>query len=940
MKATCWVVVALFLIVPSTASTDVAVETFDHEPAGWNLEDGAEVAGGVLRVLPGGAAYRAGVLDDLELSVRVRIEESSVGVITYRAGEQGRYTLFVTPNRAELIREAAQPSLLAESGVSITPGEWVDVSVEVVGSHHSITVGELTLRATDPDPHAAGEIALRAEGQDPVEFDDFGVAAVTTLESHIGSGWIRTGGPPGGLGYDVRMDPRDPDRMYVTDAFAGVFVSEDGGETWYPSNEGITTRAGPSGDGIPVFSLSIDPNDPDTLWVGTQSTRGIFRSSDGGRTWVEKDAGVVETEGITIRGFGVEPGNSQTVYAAGEISSWALTGEPTFGIEFDLTGGVIYKTTDGGETWNAVWRGDNLARYVWIDPSDTDTVYASTGIFDREAANSEPAARTPGGVGVLKSTDAGVTWDEANVGLENLYVDSLFLHPVNAEILLAGTGNNTYGDDAGVFLSVDGGANWSRTDSDGATAVEFATSNPDVAYAANVGFVRRSQDAGRTWEIVAGPGWGPSGVLAGFPIDIQVDPRDANRLFANNYGGGNFVSSDGGRTWQMASTGYTGAQVRDVVVGSAEAGRVYAAARSGLFTSADGGSEWVGMGNDQAARLEWTAIAVDPTDGNHLLVGTNWDGVLLESHDAGTSWSVVLPFLGERRGWRCLAYAPSDPAIVYGGTGAFYSAGTFAGELLAAGIWVSTDGGTTWEPANNAVSKDAQVVAIAVDQIDPRVVYAASTTHGILRSSDGGGQWAAVDGLPERRAALSVALDPADSGNVLVGFQEGGVYRSTDGGNTWVSASPGLAPEAMITDIVFDPSDSSTVYAADLLSGVYQSTDGGQTWSIVSEGLRTRAVNALAITADGEHLYAGTEGEGVFRLDISGTPPQAAISIAGPTDTTVRVATTTPVGETSAKPIEAPPYEPGSKSTTTYVLLAVLFLAGGAVAWAVRRRVH
>jgi photosystem II stability/assembly factor-like uncharacterized protein len=77
-----------------------------------------------------------------------------------------------------------------------------------------------------------------------------------------------------------------------------------------------------------------------------------------------------------------------------------------------------------------------------------------------------------------------------------------------------------------------------------------------------------------------------------------------------------------------------------------------------------------------------------------------------------------------------------------------------------------------------------------------------------------------------------------------------------------------MDPEASVTDIVLDPTDSRILYAADIRTGVYRSEDGGRFWVRIDEGLRTRAVNALAITSDGRTLYAATEGEGVFRLDI------------------------------------------------------------------------
>ena len=86
----------------------------------------------------------------------------------------------------------------------------------------------------------------------------------------------------------------------------------------------------------------------------------------------------------------------------------------------------------------------------------------------------------------------------------------------------------------------------------------------------------------------------------------------------------------------------------------------------------------------------------------------------------------------------------------------------------------------------------------------------------------------------------------------------------------------GMAPEARISDIVFDPKNPQVLYIAESFSGVYQSTDSGRTWRQINSALRTRTINHLVISADGLHLYAATEGGGVYRLDISGEPPQTA----------------------------------------------------------------
>jgi photosystem II stability/assembly factor-like uncharacterized protein len=395
--------------------------------------------------------------------------------------------------------------------------------------------------------------------------------------------------------------------------------------------------------------------------------------------------------------------------------------------------------------------------------------------------------------------------------------------------------------------------------------VEFSTADPNIAYAGSADAVFRSTDGGHTWQKVSGGdefGWGAPGVRAGFPIDFQVDPRDPNRLFANNYGGGNFVSLDGGQTWAVASAGYTGAQARDIAVGPDQ---VFVAARSGLFVSSDSGASWQGLNTPPAAALEWNVVAVDPANPQHMLASNNWNGVLLQSLDAGQHWQPVGSHVGEGKGWRAIVFAPSDLQTVYAGVSAFYSAGVFNETMPASGVWVSHDGGSQWEPANSGPAADANVTALAVAWNDPSIIYAATGNHGLLKSTDGGASWTEIRmGQP----ALSVAVDPQNANHVLVGLLFGGMHASVDAGVSWTPVAAGLPPEANVADIVFDPANPAIVYAADRLSGVYRSTDGGASWQAINSGLRMRTVNQLGLAPDGTLLYAATEGEGVYRLAI------------------------------------------------------------------------
>jgi len=864
----------------------------DGQAQGWKLESGwaiiQDTAGN--RALRGQGHFWARHLDDAweDYTLRLRVKLIRGGIhLNYRVSQCLRY--FIGFNEQGLYLSKTSPCG-THSELRVVPqlhslGRWYEV--KITGSSGKIDVyvdGSLKLSYTDPDPLLYGTIALETLEDSEVYVDDIDVSGKPSPT--LGLQWVRTGGPLGGLGYDIRMRPDNPDIMYVTEAWSGVHKSTDGGRTWQPRNEGITTRAGPSGDAIPVFSLTIDPHNPDIIWCGTQNKRGIFKSTDGGETWVEKDQGVIENQGISFRGFSVDPRDSRIVYAAAEISSFAWTpnGKQLLGRQFDVVKGVVYKTTDGGEHWSAIWRGNNVARYVWINPRSPDTVYVSTGIFDREAASKV-------GVGVLKSTDGGATWQAlgSRNGLKNLYVGSLFMHPENPDILLAGAGNNADWQWSGIYLSEDGGGTWTQVrDLPFAIgSVEFALGDPRIAYAGGAQGVYRSIDGGRTWELAAGgPAYGPPGIRPGLPIDFQVDPRNPDRIFVNNYGGGNFLSEDGGQSWVAASQGYTGAQLRDIAVDPLDPNRVCTVGRSGPFRSTDGGATWEGLNypssNIREQLAEPYAVALDPRTPSRVLISDEGSGYIALSTDGGVRWELAYQNLqiptrvaamgagiNNAHGFKSIVFAPSDPSVVYAGScrdQRSLDEGRIHGSY---GVFKSRDRGQTWEAANDVNSGDQNVNVLAVDPLDPRVVYAGTVTSGVLKTTDGGGTWKAVNSGLRVLDIRALVIDPRDPQILYAGAENGGIARSTDGGAHWKQSSTGMDPQAVVRDIVIDPTNPQILYAADLRTGVYQSIDGAKTWVKINDGLRTRAVTALALSSDGKVLYAATEGEGVFRLDLA-----------------------------------------------------------------------
>jgi len=901
-------------------------ETFDDpELSGWEHTPGVEVRNGILSIPSESFVAAPGLWGNMELSVFLRRIEEGDFVISYGNHEGEAYHLLQSAARITLQHESA--GVLEEMAATemefIPAGEWFQLNIQIMDKQHSVFINGNPLLNGEFPAQAFGGISFETFAETGIEIDSVelvgdgqvvedGNAAEEAESPHQqaetetdadlpATPWVYTGGPSGGLGYDIRMDPRNPDVLYVTDAWAGAFKSTDGGANWSPINNGITARVGPSGDGIPVFSLTVDQNNPDTLWAGTQFGGGVFRSDNGGENWRSMSNGIQE-QSLTIRGFTVEPGNSNVVYLAGEVASWEWNGTPLNGIGFDLTKGAIYKTTDGGANWTRIWYGDNLARYIWIHPSDHNRIYASTGIFDREAANSNPDALEPGGVGILRSRDGGASWEELGVAngirSDELFFGSLAMNPENPDILIGAAGNDAYlwalnNDMGAIYRTKDGGDSWERVlGLPNASALEMCEKAPAVIYAASVSGFFRSDDGGDSWEKQGGSDdplgqtgaalWGPEDIVAGFPIDMQCDPRDSMHIFVNNYGGGNFLSEDGGKTWVDASKGYTGALMHQIVVANDDPALVYASARSGVFISSNGGNTWEGMSRGVVRAMEGYAIAVNPQDSSHIVTVVGDAGPVPKiSYDRGQTWQEAELAFGNDgfHEWglmQNMIFSPTQPDRMIGVNAQRNC--EISGDCAAGqGVIFSDDGGKSWKRSNLQQGMGMEVIYSPNGN-----AYAVIYPSDLYYSIDGGENWELVaqnigsginlqDADPDMGGAVlaALAVDPQNKNRLYAGFLRGGMMISEDAGRTWKAASSGMIPETSIFDLVADPAHPGVIYAASNDSGVYISTNSGASWMTINEGLLTRAGVSLALSTDGNVLYLATTGGGVFRL---GTP--------------------------------------------------------------------
>jgi len=692
------------------------------------------------------------------------------------------------------------------------------------------------------------------------------------------------------VGYDVRYNFADPNTWYVSDSGAGIFISTDRGTSWQPTNGDIATVL--DTQKTPVFSVTVDPLQPQTLWIGTNQIGRIFKSTDGGISWAEKSDGITPNDGLSFRGFTVHPKNSDIVYATAEVRGDILA--DAFPIsDPEHLGGRIYKTTNGGQSWSKVWEGEALARYVFIDSQSPDTIYASTGIWDRLPINfpsSQPSHLDCGGVGVIKSIDGGKTWavQGHKEGLSVLYIGSLDMKPSAPSTLLAGGGFdgcgiiNPQGQEdryGGVFLTTDGGASWEKVlGGDVISSVEYCDSDPNIAYAVSLRAFYGSKDGGKTWTTVSEntakyEKWGPPNINTGNPIDLQEDPDDCSRIIANNYDGGNFVTTDGGRTWKMVSNGYSGSDPASLLIDPNDPKRVIAGTAMAPFESTDGGSSWKSIGYSEY-RGQILIMAMAPTDSKHIVASSQTEIYL--THDGGSSWSSQGNVATDNPELRIhqFAFAPSKPAEMLVARGYLVAPEHTleqAKNINGAGVYRSTDGGGSWTALADPAVSNISILSVAVHPSDPNSLFAGTQyAGGILVSSDAGASWksASFEGSPNAGFITEIVFDPKNATNMYASSLSG-MLKSTNGGQSWSRMVAGFDDTAMFSDVEIDPSNPNTIYVSTLEHGLFYSTDGGSQFKALPDvrpGTRRAAILQLALSGNGAVLYAASSGLGVFRL--------------------------------------------------------------------------
>ncbi len=553
----------------------------------------------------------------------------------------------------------------------------------------------------------------------------------------------------------LAVDPANPDRVFLA-SIDGVHRTTNGGGMWTLPSTDL--------NGTVVTGMAIDPGDADVLYAATQND-GVWKSTDGATSWKHKSSGLPAS---IVRTIAISASNPHVLYAATDAgvytstdaaASWtkmngglpgtafALAIDPTHPHRaFAGTDTGVFHTTNGGGHWAAsssgIPAGDRDVTALLVDPHHAARVYAGSD-----------------GGGVFASTNSGGSWVARNSGLAYLQPLTLALDPTNPAVVFAGTLGGVYrstnhalswkadksglrgtdanvvavdptnasiayeGAEGGGFLkTVDGGKHWTPhnpLDPGGALVREIAVDphHPHTVYMAGLldHSVAKSTDGGITFHFQ------PSAKLLNV-TEIEVSLSNSKVVWACGSSDGVWRTIDGGAHWNHRSNGLTGTIVVDVAVSPSNAKVAYAADvnGNGVFKTSNGGGSW-NPAHTGMTDLHANALAIDPADPTHVLVGTQ--GGVFETTNGGGSWSPKDAGFTGTPDVLSLEFDPHQPATVYAG-------------LFGFGVFRSTDGSDNWSDFNTAIPPDGQsrrVQGIAVSS-NGHTLYAA-TARGVFRRS-------------------------------------------------------------------------------------------------------------------------------------------------------------------------------------------------------------
>ena len=558
-----------------------------------------------------------------------------------------------------------------------------------------------------------------------------------------GNTWTELGLYDCGSVGKVLVHPHDPNTVYVAamghlfrnNSTRGVFKSTDGGLHWEQSLF--------VSDSTGAVDLAIDPVHPDTIYAAMWErlrrperrqyagySSGIYRSFNGGQTWTRLTNGL-PVQPVSRIGLAVSPVNPAVVYAyiVNEAASLAL----------------IYRSGDHGNTWSqqaSPPADGSPASWWWFgkifaDPTDENTIY-SIGFLTH------------------KSTNGGASWEPffpgAHVDQHTLYID-----PADPDFLLLG-------NDGGLYQSEDGGSSWAHFAN--IPNIQFYTCEVDFQFPNR--YYGGCQDNG-TIRTLTGQTNDWSEIFGGDGFVVLVDPSDNNYVYSEYQYGALGRSVDGGENYLSGIVGINFSEPRN----------------------------WK------------TPVVLDPSNPSRMYYGTNR---VYRSTNRAESWSAISPPLAQPVPGANLVYGTVTTIAVAPSDGNYIYAGTDDGH-----VWRTANGGNNWEDISDGLPQ-RWVTSLAVDPLDAQRAYVTLSGYRwdeyqphVLRTDNAGASWQDIGtSLPEV-PVNDIVIDVV-FGNRLIVATDAGVYATANEGANWELLGAAL-PRVVVTDLTLHPPTHTLIAA-------------------------------------------------------------------------------------------------------------------------------
>jgi len=567
--------------------------------------------------------------------------------------------------------------------------------------------------------------------------------------------WQALNGPPAGRADDMSMGQHAGQFIiYAADQTHKLYKSVNEGELWQATQDDRVDN--------PICVIT-DPNEAWTVYIGKNGDVPVWKSTDGGQTWVPKSYGITNTNPLC---FAMDPNNPARIY---------------LGCKNQTARHSLFFTPNGGTNWYARGNQEVDVNDILIihEPARAESIFLATSN------------------GVYLSTDAGVTWILRKTG--HFHAICNYVNNSNRRIFYGSSSD-------GIYKSIDGsGWRWELLPNspNGGIDIIVQPSSPYYLLCATDGhYILRSTDQGSTWTPVKNHFVDP------YTRCLLMHTANQNVVYAGTEEC-LYKSSDFGSDWAEKTKGFKlVSNGCDLSLSLPEA----------IFTSYEGTSTWKFENNNWTLRFTYPPsigsappvragangdVLVDDIEPNYVYVTSEVrigidDDYICRSTDGGWTWENVKPDTGTILNRKSLLLDPIYNNIVY---------------LVAESppqFWKSTDYGAHWNYHyiyyNNGLPNFYSIDATITE---PQVIYLGNSSYGVAKSTDGGENWLFYNnGLPG--AVINVlAIDP-EIPRIIYAGTGNGVYKSTNYGASWFELGPMVYP--YITDLEIDPEEPTIIY--------------------------------------------------------------------------------------------------------------------------------